>query len=92
MLVIIYGRTALHQAMTPGQKTTVVELLRNGADITIQDYGRRTILHLAALSGRLEVVVVLLLEDSDVSACDNEGKTPLQLAATDEMVWTFNWM
>jgi ankyrin repeat protein len=87
-----YGRTALHQAVTRGQKTTVVELLRSGADITAQDYGGRTPLHLAVASGRLDVVIMLLEKGADINARDNEGKTPLQLAATDEMAWAFNWI
>jgi ankyrin repeat protein len=86
-----YGRTALHQAVTRGQKATVVQLLRSGADITAKDNNGRTALHLAAGSAGLEVVVALLEEGADINARDNEGQTPLQLAVAGNMAWPFYW-
>lgn len=77
------GRTPLHLAALNGDVETIKVLMKNGADIDIQDkYDGNTALHFAANSACAEAVKTLVENGADVNIQDKYGKTALILFAS----------
>ena len=72
--------TALHSACLNGHLESVIFLLKNGANVELNDEYKRTPLHLSAHFGHTEIVEVLLNNDVKVNSLSMYGKTPLDLA------------
>ena len=60
------------------------ELLRNGADLNIQDESGKTPLHWAALNSDLHMIELLLHFGADLRILDNENNSALHLIAKSE--------
>jgi ankyrin repeat protein len=77
----MYGKTALHHAVSTGNYLLVQFLVRNGADVSANSSGR-TALHFAAASQKSNgrVVQLLLKEGAEIEAPDHRGETALHLA------------
>ncbi|KAL0639828.1 Glycerophosphocholine phosphodiesterase [Maublancomyces gigas] len=75
------GMTALHHAVSRGDKLMVEVLLKNGANTEMRerDY-KKTALHMAALNGNKEIVEMLLEKGAIVDGKDGNGVTPLSKA------------
>ncbi|RDW59256.1 hypothetical protein BP5796_12180 [Coleophoma crateriformis] len=77
------AETPLHIAVSEGHVEVVSELLRSGANPSLQDANRRTPLHLAVLKEHLNIVR-LLLDDTNgqdmIRFADYIGRTPLHHA------------
>lgn len=77
------AQTPLHIAVSEGHRRVVSELIRAGANISLQDAERRTPLHLAVIKERPEILEILLDEkygESVIHQADGTGKTPLHYA------------
>ena len=77
------GETALMWASRDGSKSIVQLLLKQGADVVVNDMYRRTALHWAADQGKEEATHLLLKAGADVMAKDIEGRIPLHLAVNE---------
>jgi ankyrin repeat protein/tetratricopeptide (TPR) repeat protein len=80
------GQTALHQAVSVGNKAMVELLLSRGADVNAKDSVAVTPLHLAAEKGFHAVAAALLANKADVNARNRSGDTPLESAAQKQNV------
>ena len=69
--------TPLHWATRHGHLSSVVLLIQNGADYSIQDAEGLTPLHLACQSGFMNIVAYLIAKGDDVNSVDAKGMTPL---------------
>jgi ankyrin repeat protein len=74
-----YGRTRLHIESEKGNKTKVLSLLEQGADVNIGDDMEKTALHYAVLNGHVNIIKMLLDYDADINACDENGFSPLMM-------------
>ncbi|WGJ62112.1 ankyrin repeat domain-containing protein [Wolbachia endosymbiont of Frankliniella intonsa] len=75
-----YGSAPLHHASLRNNLELVGLLIRNGAEIDIQDLSRgRTSLHLAACGDKFEIVKLLANKGADWKIKDKDGKTALDL-------------
>lgn len=86
-----YGYTLLHEALSGRHVETVMFLIKEGADVNIQDNWGNTVLYYLAKETMCPPVLMMLtafLESgADVNIQNNEGTTPLLAAsikATDE--------
>lgn len=86
-----YGYTLLHEALSGRHVETVMFLIKEGADVNIQDNWGNTVLYYLAKETMCPPVLMMLtafLESgADVNIQNNEGTTPLLVAsikATDE--------
>jgi ankyrin repeat protein len=61
---------------------TVRLLIKNGANVFVQDKAHSTPLHLAAYTGSSEIVSLLLERGADINVLDESYKTPLHLASS----------
>ena len=75
----------MHYAVKFRKLEHIEILLKNGADINIQNSKGRTPLHEAVLSNDLEMVQFLLTHGARVIGSDNQGVTPLMHAPSREM-------
>jgi ankyrin repeat protein len=57
-----------------------LELIRAGADVTLQNQWKRTALHHAANSGNLEIATALIGAGAPLNGKNNHGHTPLCVA------------
>ncbi len=78
----VYGRTALHIASDKDEKSIVIELLANGANVNLTDYNGKTPLHLAAEKDNGEIVDYLLENGANEKVKDVNGNTALLTAIT----------
>lgn len=70
--------TAICEAASCGDSTTLRDIVRAGGDINVGDYDKRTAMHLAASEGLLEMVTYLIDElKASHSPVDRWGGTPL---------------
>ncbi len=76
-----HGRTALHRTASKGNLDKVLQLISDGADVTIADHALVTALHEAATNGHTEVVRALLQSGANVNARDDHGDSPILDAA-----------
>jgi len=76
--------TSLHQAVQLGDLAIVKALLKQGADVNVQNKAGDTPLHCATQPRGigLEIIELLITKGADVNAKNNDGKTPLDLAVT----------
>ncbi|ACE05669.1 hypothetical protein Aasi_0225 [Candidatus Amoebophilus asiaticus 5a2] len=82
----ICERTPLHVAALYNQQTaTVLELIKQGATIDIQDGEGNTPLHNAAWRGHLNVVHALVNARAKKDIHNNKGQIPLDLATSEEV-------
>lgn len=72
-----YGYTALHNVMSEEEFEIVEYLIKNGADVNIQNEDGVTPLHLAAYT---ENANILLDNGAEINQQDNRGNTPLHAA------------
>ncbi len=72
--------TALHLSTIQGHRSTMVLLIRHGAQVGIADKAGKTPLHHVARLGFAKIVEVLLNKDADPNATDLHGATPAYLA------------
>jgi len=78
------GASALHLAVSLGNREITELLLENGADIDIKarDQYEGTPLHWAAYLGQKEMVELLVEAGADINAPDVNGYTPLDATAS----------
>jgi len=74
-------RTPLMRAALKGDRTELLNLLENGADVNGKTKSGVTALMLAAGSGRVEIVQDLLAKGADINAKTSGNYTPLMCAA-----------
>ena len=74
-------RTPLMRAALKGDRTELLGLLDNGADVNGKSKSGVTALMLAAGSGRIEIVQDLLSKGADINAKTTGNYTPLMCAA-----------
>ena len=80
--------TMLLSAASDGNVELVKQLVKNGANVNIQNREGATPLHMAASGGQVEIlpnagaiVEILLKAGADVNIQDTDGDTPLHYAA-----------
>jgi len=69
-----------------GHLDRVLELLEDGADVTLADYDMRTALHIAASDGHVLVVDALIEAGGNVLAKDRWGRSPVDDAVSTQHV------
>eukprot|EP00747_Dinoflagellata_sp_TGD_P162657 gnl/TRDRNA2_/TRDRNA2_180504_c0_seq1.p1 gnl/TRDRNA2_/TRDRNA2_180504_c0~~gnl/TRDRNA2_/TRDRNA2_180504_c0_seq1.p1 ORF type:complete len:406 (-),score=92.22 gnl/TRDRNA2_/TRDRNA2_180504_c0_seq1:67-1284(-) len=79
-------KTPLHRAAQTGNKETVAELLKAGADVTVEDNCRWTPLHFAAQDGHLETARLLLDHKAIVQVPNPSCLSPLAVAVMENQV------
>lgn len=72
--------TALLTATEKQETTTVISLLKKGADINITDSKGRTPLMIATYKNDVKTAKALIEAGADVNIPDNDGVTPLEHA------------
>jgi len=77
------GGTALHAATACGSLEIVVELIHEGANLTIQDKDGRTALHIAAMKGFSDISKCLIEQGAPVAVLDSLNNTPLHHAVAE---------
>lgn len=75
------GRTPLQEAAAAGNVPIILELVRLGADVRLQDANRATAVHHAARGGHLDAIRELTARGAEVTWQDADGATPLHYAA-----------
>jgi len=78
---LCYGQTAIQIALEYSYFDIFNFLLKNGADLKVQNSNGRTLLHSVSHTGNVEVAKILIDNDLDINAEDNDGATPLIYAA-----------
>lgn len=73
--------TPLHWAIRQGHLTTVIQLMRYGADPSVADGEGYRALHLAILFQHMAIAAYLMAKGQEVDGPDCNGQTPLMLAA-----------
>lgn len=73
--------TALHEAVSYNQVSTVALLIKAGAKINLKNVSGKTALHVAAEDGLVEIVQLLLNNNAKRDIKDHDGHTALQVAA-----------
>ncbi|KAJ8965311.1 hypothetical protein NQ317_012840 [Molorchus minor] len=76
------GETPLHIACKKRNCETVVQLVKNGADINIKDYAGWAPLHEAVQSGSIDIVEILLQHGALIDIAGPDYETPLHKAAS----------
>ncbi|XP_065898915.1 transient receptor potential cation channel subfamily A member 1 homolog isoform X2 [Dysidea avara] len=72
----------LHIACKCGNYEVAMELLKNGAKVTLTDIYGKTPLHIATFNGHLKIVKLLISHHADIDAVnETDGHTPLTYAA-----------
>lgn len=74
------GRTLLHIATYLGHVQVARRLLKEGANISLQDRDGRTCLHVAAAYGFSQILTLLLKYETDVEHVDYDNNTPLHMS------------
>ncbi len=77
------GNTLLHNAILQNAQESLIDLLRQGANINIKNREGNTPLHLAAVSGQLALTRILLDHGADINARNYIYCSPLHLAAAE---------
>ena len=69
------------------RRSTVLFLIRHGADVTVRDETHSTPLHLVSSKDKESAIVVDLLirHGADVNAPNKDGSTPLHMAASSRL-------
>lgn len=67
----------LHSAAREGREDTVMQLIKEGADVNQKNDDKRTPVHEAASNAHTNIVRVLLKIGADCSIKDNRGEWPL---------------
>jgi len=80
------GGTALHAATACGSLEIVEDLVREGANLTIQDKNGRTALHIAAMKGFSEISKCLIERGAPVAVLDSLDNTPLHYAVGENCI------
>jgi hypothetical protein len=75
-----FGMYPLEVACEQGNLPAIKELLKQEADVNIQDHWGRTPLAIACLNNRVDLVSILLEHNADVNQADNNGITPFHYA------------
>ncbi|KAI0387296.1 hypothetical protein F5Y04DRAFT_274154 [Hypomontagnella monticulosa] len=83
-----YGRTPLMYAAAEGHKATVQMLLKNSADVQVNDILRQTSLIHAVVKGNLDIIRLLLTHGADPGLRDIFNRTPLIWAINAEHIST----
>jgi len=78
---LCYGQTAIQIALEYSYFDIFSFLLKNGADLKVQNSDGRTLMHSVSHTGNIEVANILIDNDLDINARDNDGATPLMYAA-----------
>uniref|UniRef100_A0A8C3B2V7 Palmitoyltransferase n=1 Tax=Cyclopterus lumpus TaxID=8103 RepID=A0A8C3B2V7_CYCLU len=73
--------TPLHWAIRQGHLSTVIQLMRCGADPAVADGEGYRALHLAILFQHMAIAAYLMAKEQEVDGPDCNGQTPLMLAA-----------
>ena len=73
--------TYLHKAVLSNKKKLILELIRNKAEIEIQDINGETPLHYAAKHYNKDIVKILIDNGADINARNNDNNTPFHLAS-----------
>ncbi|EKX53123.1 hypothetical protein GUITHDRAFT_41816, partial [Guillardia theta CCMP2712] len=71
---------SLSHSANSGDVETVLQLIRQGADINKSNYDKRTVLHMACAEGNYRMVEILLNNGAEKDLKDRWGQTPLQTA------------
>ncbi|OTF69951.1 oxysterol-binding protein-related protein 1-like protein, partial [Euroglyphus maynei] len=80
-----FGWSPLHLAAYFGHYEVVEILLKNGADINIQNEEGDTPLHKAAYTGRENIVILLLAHQANVFICNGDSLRAFELSKTDSI-------
>ncbi|KAK7946918.1 uncharacterized protein PG986_011239 [Apiospora aurea] len=77
----IRGRTPLHLAIIAAQDAAMAcYLVRQGADVNLQDHDGCSALHHAAKLGDKNLMPTLVARTGDTKLKNNDGKTPIEVA------------
>ena len=76
----VSAKERLHVAASQGDLLTIIECLKDGIDIDVQNREKRTALHVAVENSHFNVVEYLLQNGSFVNALDRYRTSPLHLA------------
>lgn len=76
-----FAQTPLHIAAEQNADKTAALLLKNGADVEVQDTNGNTPLHIAAQRNADKIAALLLKNGADVDVKGDGGRTPLHYAA-----------
>ena len=71
---------SLSHSANAGDVETVLQLIRQSADINKSNYDKRTVLHMACAEGNYRMVEILLNNGAEKDLKDRWGQTPLQTA------------
>jgi ankyrin repeat protein len=75
-----YGRSPLWNAVAEEDMSLAAELIRQGADINMQDDGGTTPLFMAVQNKHVEMLVLLLTHGANPNVTDKYNHTPLSRA------------
>ncbi|MFP3030623.1 MAG: ankyrin repeat domain-containing protein [Wolbachia sp.] len=76
-------KTLLHYAAEGGCEKVIDALIKNGANIEVEDKEKNTPLHRAAKNGYIDIVNTLIGNGADVNKVTIYGRTPLYLAVAE---------
>ena len=81
--IILEDLYPIHWAADRGNEAMVQILIKNGANVNVQDEDGQTALHYACSVGHEQVIEVLLKAGADVNIVDNEGLKPEEVLKND---------
>ena len=73
-------RLCRNKPLTDAQRSSVMALLKDGADLNTRYGPGNSALHYAAEKGHADIVRELLAKGADPSSCNDDGKLPADLA------------
>ena len=75
-----YQKISLHQAISKGDKESILQHIENGSDLNFKDNKGLTPLLLALKHNQLEIAKILIKHGADIELANKGGRTPLHFA------------